>query len=263
MVKTHGRHHSGLPQGTVRAARRASSRRTLSGQSDVALALLAKASAVLPPVTRLYWEARIRYSNGAIVEAARALLQAWAEAEKLPPAVATEDSSPTSAPPSADAERQGDRDPRPVHRRDGAPARRRGPTRRATGSWSLFAKLMELRGTYQLTRIAATGDVQDAAAKHEEAVEQVFGMLQDARLDLSANGHGRRRGARFHRDLPRGDAVTERVSLAVKVTTKTRPAPGTKRESKSSVDSARIAVIGIPAVREDDVSSGSSRAISG
>ena len=34
---------------------------------------------------------------------------------------------------------------------------------------------------------------------------------------------------------------------AVKVTTKTRRAPGTKRETKPSVDSARIAVIGIPA----------------
>ncbi|MGI0129857.1 MAG: hypothetical protein ACREEC_06875, partial [Thermoplasmata archaeon] len=34
---------------------------------------------------------------------------------------------------------------------------------------------------------------------------------------------------------------------AVKVTTKTRRAPGTKREPKSSVETARIAVIGIPA----------------
>ena len=34
---------------------------------------------------------------------------------------------------------------------------------------------------------------------------------------------------------------------AVKVTTKTRRAPGTKREAKPTVDSARIAVIGIPA----------------
>ena len=34
---------------------------------------------------------------------------------------------------------------------------------------------------------------------------------------------------------------------AVKVTTKTRRAPGTKRETKPAVDSARIAVIGIPA----------------
>jgi hypothetical protein len=47
---------------------------------------------------------------------------------------------------------------------------------------------MELRGTYQLTRLAAEGDLQDAALKHEAAVEEVFGLLQDARLDLSTAG---------------------------------------------------------------------------
>ncbi|HYA55048.1 MAG TPA: hypothetical protein VEG42_05550, partial [Thermoplasmata archaeon] len=52
----------------------------------------------------------------------------------------------------------------------------------------LFAKLMELRGTYQLTRLAGEGDLQDAAIKHEAAVEEVFGLLQDARLELSAEG---------------------------------------------------------------------------
>jgi hypothetical protein len=52
----------------------------------------------------------------------------------------------------------------------------------------LFSKLMELRGTYQLTRLAASGDLQDAAVNHEGAVEEVFGLLQDARLDLSAGG---------------------------------------------------------------------------
>jgi hypothetical protein len=52
----------------------------------------------------------------------------------------------------------------------------------------LFAKLMELRGTYQLTQLANEGDLQDAAVAHEAAVEQVFGQLQDARLDLAAAG---------------------------------------------------------------------------
>jgi len=52
----------------------------------------------------------------------------------------------------------------------------------------LFAKLMDLRGTYQLTRLAGEGDVKDAAIKHEEAVEEVFGLLQDTRLDLAAEG---------------------------------------------------------------------------
>ena len=52
----------------------------------------------------------------------------------------------------------------------------------------LFTKLMELRGTYQITRLAAEGDLQDAALKHEAAVEEVFSLLQDARLDLSTEG---------------------------------------------------------------------------
>jgi hypothetical protein len=159
----------------------------LAGDSDRALGLLAKASAVLPPVTRLYWEARIQYSNRAIVEAARALLQAWAEAERLPPA-----SQPKILRRLAllQARMQNDKETETLvrfideteHRLSGAdPAARE----RLMG---LFAKLMELRGTYQLTRIADAGDLQDAATKHEDAVEQVFGLLQDTRLDLATSG---------------------------------------------------------------------------
>jgi hypothetical protein len=159
----------------------------MGGQPEVALALLAKASAVLPPVTRLYWEARIQYSNRAIVEAARALLQAWSEAEKLPPAVQPKILRRLAL---LQARMQNDKETETLvrfiddteHRLGGSDAQTR---ERLMG---LFAKLMELRGTYQLTKIAATADVQDAAAKHEEAIEQVFGLLQDARLDLSANG---------------------------------------------------------------------------
>jgi hypothetical protein len=47
---------------------------------------------------------------------------------------------------------------------------------------------MELRGTYQLTRLAGEGDLQDAALRHEAAVEDVFGRLQDARLEFSTAG---------------------------------------------------------------------------
>ena len=159
----------------------------MTGQPDLALTLLAKASAVLPPVTRLYWEARIQYSNRAVVEAARSLLQAWGEAEKLPTATQPKILRRLAL---LQARMQNDKETETLvrfiddteHRLGNAD----GPTRdRLMG---LFAKLMELRGTYQLTRIAGTGDLQDAAAKHEEAVDHVFGMLQDARLDLSATG---------------------------------------------------------------------------
>ena len=159
----------------------------MTGQPDVALGLLAKASAVLPPVTRLYWEARIQYSNRAIVEAARSLLLAWTEAEKLPPANQAKILRRLAL---LQARMQNDKETETLvrfiddteHRLGGADAETR---ERLMG---LFAQLMELRGTYQLTRLAGTGDLQDAALKHEEAVGHVFGMLQDARLELSANG---------------------------------------------------------------------------
>ncbi|HXW67861.1 MAG TPA: vWA domain-containing protein [Thermoplasmata archaeon] len=159
----------------------------LSGQPEHALALLGQAAAVLPPVTRLYWEARIQYSNRAIVEAARALLQAWAEAEKLPAATQPKILRRLAL---LQARMQNDKETETLvrfiddteHRLNGTEATKRERL------MELFGKLMELRGTYQLTRLANDGDLQDAATKHEEAVEEVFGLLQDTRLDLATEG---------------------------------------------------------------------------
>jgi hypothetical protein len=159
----------------------------MAGQPDLALSLLRKTSTVVPPVTRLYWEARIQYSKHAVVEAARALLQAWSEAEKLP----------TSSQPKIlrrlallQARMQNDKETETLVRFIDDTEHRLGNADAATRDrlLGLFGKLMELRGTYQLTRITGEGDPQDAASKHEEAVDSVFGLLQDARLDLSANG---------------------------------------------------------------------------
>jgi hypothetical protein len=159
----------------------------MSGQPELALSLLTKASAVLPAVTRLYWEARIQYSNRAIVEAARALLQAWTEAEKLPAATQPKILRRLAL---LQARMQSDKETETLVRFIDDTEHRLGNTDAATRErlMGLFAQLMELRGTYQLTRLAGAGDLQDAAAKHEEAVDHVFGLLQDARLDLASNG---------------------------------------------------------------------------
>ncbi len=159
----------------------------MSGQPEVALNLLATAAPVLPPVTRLYWEARIQYSNRSVVEAARSLLQAWAEAEKLPAATQPKILRRLAL---LQARMQNDRETETLVRFIDDTEHRLGTTDPATRErlMELFGKLMELRGTYQLTRLADSGDLQDAAQKHEEAVDHVFGMLQDARLELSANG---------------------------------------------------------------------------
>ncbi len=159
----------------------------LAGQYDVALVLVQRSVGVLPPVTRLYWEARVQFARRAIVEAARALLQAWTEVEKLPPASQVRILRRLAL---LQARMQNDKETETLvrfiddteHRLSSADPK----VRDRLGD--LFAKLMELRGTYQLTRLASAGDLQDAAVSHEAAVEEVFGQLQDARLDLASAG---------------------------------------------------------------------------
>jgi hypothetical protein len=158
-----------------------------AGSNDRALELLGRTQGVLPTVTRLYWEARIQYARHAIVEAARALLQAWTEAEKLP--------APTQGRilrrlALLQARMQNDKETETLVRFIDETEHRLGASdpKARERLMNLFTKLMELRGTYQLTRLAAEGDLQDAALKHEAAVEEVFGLLQDARLDLSTAG---------------------------------------------------------------------------
>jgi hypothetical protein len=159
----------------------------LAGQLDRALELIEKTQGILPAVTRLYWEARIQYARRAVVEAARALLQAWGEAEKLPASTQVPILRRLAV---LQARMQNDKETETLvrfideteHHLANSDAKTR---ERLT---DLFAKLMELRGTYQLTRLAGEGDLQDAAIKHEAAVEEVFSLLQDARLDLASEG---------------------------------------------------------------------------
>ena len=159
----------------------------LSGQYDRALELLARSQAVLPPVTQLYWEARVQFARHAVVEAARALLQAWTEAERLPEASQVPILRRLAM---LQARMQNDKETETlvkfIDNTEHGLAQSDPKTRERL--MALFGKLMELRGTYQLTRLAGEGDLQDAALKHEAAVEEVFSLLQDARLDLSVGG---------------------------------------------------------------------------
>ena len=159
----------------------------LAGNLDLALQLIQKTQGFLPPVTRLYWEARIQYARRAVVEAARALLQAWSEAEKLPP---TTQSPILRRLAILQARMQNDKETETLVRFIDETEHHLSNSDPHTRErlMDLFAKLMELRGTYQLTRLAGEGDIQDAAVQHEAAVEEVFGLLQDARLDLASEG---------------------------------------------------------------------------
>ena len=159
----------------------------LQGNFDAALEHLARAQAVLPPVTRLYWEARVQFARHAVVEAARALLQAWTEAERLPLAAQAPILRRLAL---LQARMQNDKETETLVRFIDATEHSLASGTPGTRErlMDLFSRLMELRGTYQLTRLAGEEDLQDAALKHEAAVEGVFSRLQDARLELSTSG---------------------------------------------------------------------------
>jgi len=159
----------------------------LAGSYDRALELLTQAQAVLPPVTKLYWEARIQFARKAVVEAARALLQAWSEAEKLPEGTQAQVLRRLAL---LQARMQNDKETETLVKFIDDTEHRLADAKPETRArlMALFAKLMELRGTYLLTRVSGDGDAQDAAQQHETAVEAVFGELQDARLELSSAG---------------------------------------------------------------------------
>ena len=159
----------------------------LGGQYARALGLLDDAQAVLPPVTRLYWVARIQFAQRSVVEAARALLQAWTEAEKLP---AASQASVLRRLALLQARMQNDKETETLVRFIDDTEHRLAAVDPAARERlvDLLGRLMELRGTYQLTRLAGEGDLQDAALRHEAAVEDVFGRLQDARLEYASAG---------------------------------------------------------------------------
>lgn len=157
------------------------------GRYDQAKETLRRAERFLPPVTRYYWEARIQFASGQPGEAARSLLRAWSEAERLP---AENQAQVARRLALLQAKMQNDLETETLVRfLDDTESRMEGvrPAVRQRLR-DLLSSLMELRGTYQLTRLAGEGDLQDAALKHEAAVGQVFGRLQDARLELSGTG---------------------------------------------------------------------------
>lgn len=154
----------------------------LAQDYPAALERLRRGGSLIPPITRLYWEARVHFAQGEVVDAARALLQAWEEAEKLPLASRGRILRRLAL---LQARMQNDRETETlvafIDRTENQLAR--GDAKMHARLQELFGRLMELRGTYQLTRLDGGNDVAAAAQKHEAAVEQVFGLLQDARLE--------------------------------------------------------------------------------
>ena len=143
---------------------------------------LQRSLSLLPPVTTFYWAARIHFAKGEIVEAARSLLEAWGAADKLPPANRGRVVRRLAL---LQAKLQNDKETETLVQfidETESKLSRADPKQRAKLG-ELFQALMELRGTYQLTKIGGDGEGADASRNHETAVEHVFALLQDARLE--------------------------------------------------------------------------------
>ncbi|MCI4363650.1 MAG: VWA domain-containing protein [Thermoplasmata archaeon] len=161
----------------------------LAGEYDRAFDRLERARSILPPVTLLYWEARIQFAKGQIVEAARSLLRAWSAAEQLPSSDRPRIIRRLAL---LQARMQSDRETETLVRfMDETESRLgQGDPKVKERVLGLFERLMDLRSTYQLTRIEGTTSSPDGAVRHEEAVEQAFGALQDARLENTSGDPG-------------------------------------------------------------------------
>jgi hypothetical protein len=157
----------------------------LSADYRTALERLDRAAGLLPPVTRHYWEARIHFALGEIVEAARSLLMAWGEADQLPPASRGKIIRRLAL---LQARLQNDKETETLVQFIDETENRLSRTdpKMQARLQDLFARLMELRGTYQLARMGGENNGVAAAQQHERAVEQIFGLVQDARLENTA-----------------------------------------------------------------------------
>ncbi len=143
----------------------------------------------LPPVTFAYWQAKIAYGSGDVVEAARALIVAWSATESVPIQSRIRVTRRLAL---LQSQMQNDSETESLLRfvEETEAKIRSVPPELQTRIMDLFDHLMELRGTYQLTRIPGAADPATAAQKHEDAVEEIFGLLQDARLDNASGDAG-------------------------------------------------------------------------
>ncbi len=146
---------------------------------------LGRARLVLPPVTYAYWQAKLAFGRGDTVEAARALLVAWSAADSVPIASRIRVTRRLAL---LQAQLQKDPEAEALLQfvEETEAKLRAAPEELRLRILDLFERLLELRGTYQLTKIEGAEDPAVAAQRHESAVEEIFGLLQDARLENTA-----------------------------------------------------------------------------
>jgi hypothetical protein len=154
----------------------------LAADYESARRQLDRARPVLPPVSYAYWRAKISLARGDSVDAGAALMKAWEAADALP-----RTGRMRIVRRIALLQSRLHKDPETealVRFLEETESKLQGqPEALRATLMGMFDDLLELRGTYQLTRGAAADDAAPAARRHEEAVEAIFGRVQDLRLE--------------------------------------------------------------------------------
>jgi len=137
--------------------------------------ILSRKGTPIHPLTKAYWLARISYAKGDSEEASRYLTEAWIEADSLS---AREKVQIYRRLALLHAKISGDKEVQnfvEIFERASIKARTESASL-AEHLEQMFEKILDLRRTYALIR---TG----GAVEHESLVEEIFGLLQDARLE--------------------------------------------------------------------------------
>jgi hypothetical protein len=137
--------------------------------------ILSRKGTPIHPITRAYWLARISYAKGDAEEASKNLTEAWIEADQLS---AKEKVQIYRRLALLHAKISGDKEVQnfvEIFERAATRAKSLSPSL-SEHLEAMFEKILDLRRTYALIR---TG----GAVEHERLVEEIFGLLQDARLE--------------------------------------------------------------------------------
>ncbi len=137
--------------------------------------VLQRNASVIHPFTRSYWMARISYAKGDGTEAARYLTEAWIEAATLPDSEKPQMYRRLAL---LHAKVGGDRQVQSLveifERARAKVGDQNAPLRDHLDS--MFEKVLDLKRTYAAIR-------SGGAMEHEKLVEEIFGLLQDARIE--------------------------------------------------------------------------------
>lgn len=147
---------------------------------------LRRSELLIPPVTYLYWQAKIAFGRGDVIDAAGALLKAWNASESLPKPSRLKVSRRLAL---LQAQLQDDPETesllRYIERTDLRIAE--APADLQARVMDLFERLIALRGSFLTEQRDRADGGDQSPGRHAEAVQEVANRLRDVRRDAASD----------------------------------------------------------------------------